>query len=214
MCWRRRSACGELASAHRHLLRASFTGPGAAHGAAVMDRPLEILALRTRPTRLTAFRSRITLASRKPNSQGLGAGLERSGVFCSESPGAVARPSLPQLMPGGRETHPRDEGGKAPGCGQTRRTVALELTAMSGSRPRPLCGGPPKPSISVPAPALLSASQCECLLIVPVTHMTDLLARRHFMSLAAAKCAGAASATQAQPQKRVLRIASLELAGC
>jgi putative ABC transport system substrate-binding protein len=41
--------------------------------------------------------------------------------------------------------------------------------------------------------------------------MTHLLARRRFMSLAAAMFAGAASATQAQPQKRVFRIASLEL---
>src|SRR3982750_934937 len=53
------------------------------------------------------------------------------------------------------------------------------------------------------APGLRSASQCECLLIVPAPHMTHLFVRRRLMSLAAATCAGAASATQAQPQKRV-----------
>jgi ABC-type uncharacterized transport system, periplasmic component len=57
----------------------------------------------------------------------------------------------------------------------------------------------------------VSTSQCECLLIVPATHMTHLLARRRLLSLAAAMCAGAAPATQAQPQKRAFRIASLEL---
>jgi putative ABC transport system substrate-binding protein len=41
--------------------------------------------------------------------------------------------------------------------------------------------------------------------------MTHVLARRRFMSLVAAIFAGAASATQAQPQKRVFRIAWLEL---